>query len=483
MHKSNLIEILKIFTVKEFKDFGDFVKSPFFNKNENVINLYNYIKKYFPDLDSKELEKERVYKNLTGKDKYNDGYMRTVIFNLNKLAEDYLAYASQGEIEKQLNVLDKLLHRNADKLFEKKFRQIKDALDKVEIKDSAYFYLLYKLSVAKVAFNSNNRAFLNVKDFIDDEETDSLEYFMMYYFLISIPEYRFYMNQAYVVNLDAQLNFVDEIIAYLKRSRKYETVPLLNLHFNELCLVKEDEEKYFYALKAIAKDKEFDKYNYLIKYNCLGILVNFALRHYFKGKSEFLGERFELHNMILEKGLYSKHSGNYFDDMLFKNIATLGLQLNNVNWTEKFINDYIDKLDPATREDAYNLNYARLLLYKKNFAEALESLSKIRNVKHVHYKTEIKILTLIIYYEQNRNDAAITVIDNYRHFLSNDALLPEQRKERSYNFLKFTNELIKIKENPSSKAVYDLQFDIKNTPNTYEKEWLFEKTEELLKLT
>ena len=367
MHKSNLIELLKIFSPKEFKELGEFVKSPFFNKNDNVINLYNYIKKYYPDLESDNLAKEKVYQNLSGKKDYNDGFMRTVIFNLNKLAEDYLGYSSQEEIDKQFLLLDKLLHRNSEKLFEKKYRQISDEVEKTAVKDSFYYYKLYKLSVAKVAYNSSNRAFLNVKDFIDSEEIDSLEYLMNYYFLTSIPEYRFYYNQAHVVNLNLEFNFLEHIISYLNQSKKYESVPLLNLHFNELMLVKEDEEKYFYALKEITKSDEFDKYSYFIKYNCTGILVNFALRHYFQGKDKFLMERFELHNFILEKKLYTKNYGMYFDDMLFKNIATLGLQLNKVEWVEKFINDYADKLDPETREDAFYLNSARLSFNKQFF--------------------------------------------------------------------------------------------------------------------
>lgn len=81
MHKSNFIELLKIFTPKEFKEFGEFLNSPFFNKNDNVIKLYNYIKKYFPDLENVNLKKIKVYDVITGEDNYSDGFMRSVIFS------------------------------------------------------------------------------------------------------------------------------------------------------------------------------------------------------------------------------------------------------------------------------------------------------------------------------------------------------------------------------------------------------------------
>lgn len=481
MQKSSLIELLRIFSPKEFKEFGEFIKSPYFNKNENVINLYSYIKKYFPDLDNENLAKEKVYEKITGNTDYNDGFMRTVIFNLSKLAEDYLAANNISPIEKDITYLNFLFTRTgADKLFEKKFRQVSDTLSKDTVKGQYYYYCLYRLQALLTAFNSKYRAFLNKKDFHAQDEINTLDSLLTFYLLAALPEYRFFYNQACVININFEFNFLDEIINYLKRSGFHKNIPELNLFFNELLLVKENDEKYYYAVKEIAM-REIENYRFGIKFNTIGLLANTALTQYYNGKDKFLNERFEIYQLILDKGVYKKFEGSYFDDMLFKNIVSTGLQLNKVEWTENFINKYLEKLNPDDRENSLNLNMARLSFYKKNHAEASEHLSIIKNVNHVHYKTEIKILTLMIYYEQTRYDDVITVIDSYRHFLSNDTLIPEIRKERNYNFIKFINDLIKAKENKSAKVIHDLEFDIKNTPNTYEKEWLLEKVQELLK--
>ena len=483
MHKSNLIELLKIFTPKEFKELGEFVKSPLYNKNENVINLYLYIKKYFPDLESINLEKEKVYKVLTGKDDYNDGFMRTVIFNLSKLAEEFLATNNIPPIEKDLTYLNFLFNRTgADKLFEKKFRQVSETLGKEELKDQYYYYCLYRMQALLMSFNSKYRAFLNKKDFHAQDEINTLDSLLTFYLLAALPEYRFFFNQAHVINIDFEFNFLDEIINFLKRSGFHKNIPELNLFFNELLLVKENDEKYFFAVKDIAM-KEIDSYRFGVKFNTIGLLANTAITQYYSGKDKFLNERFEVYQLILDKGLYKKFEDSFFDDMLFKNIVSTGLQLNKVEWTENFIKEYIDKLNPEDKENSLNLNLARLMFYKKNYEKALEHLSIIKNVNHIHYKTEIKILTLMIYYEQSRNDEAVAVIDSYRHFLSNDALIPDNRKERNYNFIRFINDLIKAKENQSLNAAYDIEHSIKTTPNTYEKEWLQQKTEELIKQT
>jgi hypothetical protein len=481
MHKSNLIELLKIFSPKQFKELGEVVKSPYFNKNENVINLYNYIKKYFPDLENSHLNKEEVYVKITGRNDYNDGFMRTVIFNLNKIAEDYLSAQSIPQIEKDISYLDYLFNQpNAAKLFEKKFNQVWESISKGKSEHQYYFYCLYRLQALLTAFNSKNRAFLNKKDFHDEDEINTLDSLLTFYLLAALPEYNFFYNQARVINLNLEFNFLDEIIIFLKRSGFHKKIPELNLFFNELLLIKEGEEKYYFAIKEIAM-KNIDDYRYGIKFNVIGLLANTALTEYYKGKDNFLNERFDIYNLILEKSLYKKFEDSYFDDMLFKNIVSTGLQLNKVEWTENFIKEYIDRINPEDRENSLNLNLARLKFHKKDYNAALEHLSSIKNVNHIHYKTEIKILTLMIYYEQGRNDEAAAVIDSYRHFLSNDTLIPDTRKERNYNFIKFVNDLIKAKESASFKAAHDLEYELKNSPNTYEREWLSEKAAEFLK--
>ncbi|MBX7044448.1 MAG: hypothetical protein K1X86_01310 [Ignavibacteria bacterium] len=480
MLKTNLFEILRILTPKEFKEFGEFIKSPYSNKNENVVKLYNYIKSFYPDFDDPGLEKEQVYSAISGKKDYNDGFMRTLIFNLSKLCENFVCNTLRSEIENEITLLDLYFKRGADKLVEKKMRQITDILQKEKTKDQYYFYCLYRIQAQKMAYNSKKRAFLNVKDFHEEDEMQTLDSLLNFYLLAALPEYRFFYNQANVVKLDFEFNFLDEIISFLKRSGFHKKTPELNLHFSALLLAKEDSEKYYYDLKEIALN-EIDNYRFGVQFNTIGLLANKAVREYFNGKDKFLEERFEIHNIIIEKGLYKKFEDGFFDDMLFKNIVIVGLQLNKIEWTEKFINDYIDKINPEDKENAFHLNTARLLIYKNRFDEALAHLNYIKNVNHVHYKTEMKILSLIIFYEQNNFVSALGVIDNYRHFLSNDALIPDIRKERNYNFLKFTNDLIKVKENGVLNEAFGLEFEIKNTPNTYEKEWLLKKTKELIK--
>jgi hypothetical protein len=52
MKNSKLASLLSKLSQKEFKEFGKFVKSSYFNTNSNIIKLYDLIAKYFPDFNN-----------------------------------------------------------------------------------------------------------------------------------------------------------------------------------------------------------------------------------------------------------------------------------------------------------------------------------------------------------------------------------------------------------------------------------------------
>src|SRR6187399_636282 len=128
MLKSNLLEIIKTFTPAEVKSFGEYVASPFFNKNESVTSLYEYIRKHYPDFEEKKMEKEHVFSRIFPDADYNDGFMRTLMFNTNKLAEEFIAYTKfNGDgFAGEKFLLESFEDRKLNKQFERKLKNMLD---------------------------------------------------------------------------------------------------------------------------------------------------------------------------------------------------------------------------------------------------------------------------------------------------------------------------------------------------------------------
>jgi len=482
MFKSNLFDILKTLSLKEFKEFGEYVQSPFFNKNESVIKLFNHIKKYYPELGNEKLEKEKSYSIIFPNVEYNDGFMRTIMFNLGKLAEDYLTFINffGDKGNSGLHLLDELNTRKIDKIFSKKLKLVEDEIELTPYKGWKYYYEKHQLENIKNIFtNWRNFKNKNFKDF-EDNSLYSTDYLIQFFLIKILNAYRFLYNRKSYTDLEFNFTIVDEIINYLKKDNKYKDNILINLYFMELMLIKEEDEKYYYSLKELLL-KNSDKLNWHDKYSASNVLQNYCTIEYYNGKLNFLNERMEIYKWVVSRGLYSGLEGGYFDDLIFSNIVLVGAKLKEHEWLRKFIDEFKSKLAPESREITYNYNLARAHFSEGNYEQALKDLNHIKRINHVQYKIIIKNLTMMIYYEMSYFDMAHGVIDSYRHFLSNDKSVNELRRVRYLNFINFFNRLLRLKEKNNKKDLENLVFDLNQVTNVIEKDWMKEKIEEIKK--
>lgn len=119
MEKSKVIKIFKTFSGEEFKSFKDFVRSPFHNKNKNVIRLFDILKKQYPDFKSGTIAKEKIFSKLFPGKKYNDVVIRILISDLLKLSESFLSYTEfqKSHLTSLKFLLNELKERNLDSLY------------------------------------------------------------------------------------------------------------------------------------------------------------------------------------------------------------------------------------------------------------------------------------------------------------------------------------------------------------------------------
>ena len=93
---------------------------------------------------------------------------------------------------------------------------------------------------------------------------------------------------------------------------------------------------------------------------------------------------------------------------------------------------------------------------------------------------DIKSWTLKNYYELEYFEQAFSLIDSYKHFLTKNKSLSDHFRERHMNFLKFSEELFKIKSRINVKPDAGIKKHLDNTVNIVHKEWLSEKISEAL---
>lgn len=485
MQKSTLINTLKSFSPKEIREFGEFVNSPFFNKNQAAIKLFEYIKKYYPAFESGKLEKESIYKNLFGKSEYNESFMKTIIHILSELTEKYLFYINMQNkpaLEKIITS-EELFNRKLEKPLTKMLADSRKEIEKLKnVNQELYYYYLYMHCSLNDSYifwaRFKNK---NLKSYNTDGNDDKLGYITKSYFEVVLVAYRSVLTIREQAPFEIDEAIPENVVNFLINNPKLlEGSPALNLHLNEILLLKEKSEKHYYTLKEIlitgANDVNLNK---LFTTNT--ILQQYCLRKVSEGKSPFQQERFELYKISLEKKFYRLSTHTHIDTMLYGNIALVAIKLNELEWAESFIKKYSPELHPENSEMEFYAK-ARLSFKRKEFEQSLEYLNSMTNMIPVPIKMIIRSMMLMIYYELSYFDQGESLHASYRKFITpNEEHLSPERQERHKKFLQYYIKLLILKQTEDRNAANKLAEEINGNPNVVEHDWLVEKANELVK--
>jgi hypothetical protein len=63
---SKLIELFRTLSARRLSRFGEFLQSPYFNKNNDCLLLFNYLQKYAPSFNHEHLSRQTILKVLPG---------------------------------------------------------------------------------------------------------------------------------------------------------------------------------------------------------------------------------------------------------------------------------------------------------------------------------------------------------------------------------------------------------------------------------
>lgn len=477
MNKSLMIEQLKKYSPKEIREFGEYIRSPFFNKNQSVIKLYDYIRKLHPDFTESKLQKKYIFSRIFPNLKYNDGFMRTVMFNLSKLSDEFLAlqrFKSEYFVEKKY-LLFELNDRNLNRQIEKNMHEISKEFDKLDIHDADYYN--FKFSIEYEYFYYLNKQNLDrIEKFINRTDVENMFNHLTYFYLLhAMKHYLYYLNTKDIYKINFKTKLFEDIINRVKLD-SYDEIPVLSLYYNVLMLhIKDDDTSYFFKVKdqVLKLEKTINSYELTDTYINL---ENYCKKKIRKGNDSFLYELFEILNLEIEKELYLIQGG--MSAKFYRCAVDTALRLKKYEWAAGFMDNYKCRLPKDTMEITYNYCLALLEFALGRFGESLELLSKVK-YDEIYQKTELRCLTAQLHYELEMTETLIAHIDSFRHFLCNDKFLPDERKKYFFNFIKYLKNLVCLREKNDKSGLDYLKKQINDDKAVYNKDWLLSKAGEL----
>ncbi len=477
MHQSKLVQHLRELPHKERERFRTFVGSPYFNQHQKTIALLEILLKNINGHRKTSIKREDIYSVLFPEETYDEQQMHNVMSYLKKLYHKFLAFRhfEEEDLQEQLYTVEQAfsftqydLMNNRSKLLEKK-------LENHPYRNSDYFHVYYRLNNLLGFYSGNyidrskSKTFQNMLDNLDK-----------YYIIEKLRNCCHLTANSMLMNTHYDYGLFDELLLFLRKNWEVlkEEKSIL-LYFSILMSLRDgNDPKHYENLKELLNHdlKHFSRREINDLY---GFSYNYCIRQINLGKREYQRELFELYQEGVKKELLINNG--ILSEWDYKNVVTLGCKLQEFSWTEKFINEYKEKLPLSKRENAYKYNLANLFYNKKQYNEAIETLLHVQ-FTDVKYHLNTTFLLLRTYYALGDTEALLSLIETFRIYVIRNRKMTTDQKKGYTNFLRFAKKLVLLKHQSATytrktlkEKVDSLAQKIQDTNNVINKYWLLEE--------
>jgi hypothetical protein len=477
MLNSSLIEILRSFNKTEIKEFNDLVCSPYFNKKSAVIKFWNIIREYTPGFNSKEIERENVYKKIFPGKNYNYGTMKNLIYDLSKLAEKFIELKIYNEKtgSQSINLLEGFLGKGLKVFFKKNIKPIENNIEKKKA-EADYYKNKYLLEISKQSYLIQQDIFHNNAAIIKSANENLT---MGYFADIFNTNYSLLVWQ-YEHGGDHINDFIKKALAYYKSSpvgMDYR----VKIYYNAFMLIYDGSASHFYELKKLLEDN-IHNLSGEQKYNFFLAMGNFCIKKYNEGSMEFAKHEYETYRFMIDNKIYNANNAASMGGTFYKNVAIAAVKNSEFKWARSFIEKYKDMLEPEVKENYYFHALIEYNIKLKNFEEAVKYISRIKYTDTVA-KLNIKRWEIITSYELEHFEKLRYLIDSTKHFFRNEKKLSHHTKLVLSNFVSIVSKIMVLNEVKNEKGLTYLDINTLveelSKTDTSHKEWLLEKINEL----
>lgn len=471
MHSSKLYSILSHFDKLEQNRCRKYIQSPYFNKSDALIELYEILIIAINNNYNGELTREWVWGEIYKDQQFNDVRFRKLCSDLLKLIEGFLSQQvyEENPLHKATYLIEAVGRKKMDKLYNSTMKTARRLSDQQPFKPSSYYYYQYEIEKNFYELNEaeNKRTERsNVEDIIRN-----LDYF---YLGEKLRLYCSVISRQYLVSHEYELLFIDEIIEHIK-NYKFDNIAPIAVYYQVYLTQKDgDNEDHYFKLKELL-DQYWKQFPIAEAYHIYTYVINYCTRKINQGQKEFYEEYFNLNKDLLKREIIFVDGD--LSPWRFKNIITVALRLGEYQWVESFIKNYSDRLAEEYRENAVSFNLAQLYFYQKKYDEVVRLLQTIE-YEDINYNLNSKTMLLATYYETDEIEPLYSLLESFRVYLNRHKDIPKQRRENYKNLIKYTKKLTKI--TPGNRtAIKKLKEEISATKGIVSVKWLKEKIAEM----
>lgn len=481
MKKNKLITLLSTFSKKEMTRFLEFVQSPYFNKRTDIIHLIQYLHKVHPNFTQKKCDQKKIFQQVYPNKPFIQSVLALIFTYTFRLAKKFLSieiYNTQSQ-KQSLNLLQAIHQKGQVGLYQKQFKHAQDTLEALPYRNGAFYQKKYEFS--KVAELDNQ--FQDWQNLTGERliKVQSLDYFYIGEKLKTACELKV---RSGILQSPFNSSLLTSVIATIENNwANYQTIPSIVVYYHLYNLLIKEEAEYFdKALPIIQQNSLFFPRTELQE--IYTYIQNYCIKQINKNKGEFMQELLNIYKIQLDRRLLHDEQGQ-LSEWHYKNIVTLGLRLEAVDWVNEFIENYKNDLQAKSQENAYRFNRAAFDYHTGAYESVLELLSNVE-YNNIQYNLGARWLLLRTYYELEEQDAFFSLCDAFRIYLQRNQLISHFKKDGNDQAIRFVRKLFQLKlsspyqeKKKTAREWHKLKQELQETEAIFNRKWLEKKLFEL----
>ena len=475
MRDSKLVKLLSCFSLKELKQLKLIADSPYFNKEESVRALMDYLLRYAPGFTHPKLDYPQAFRYIFGSRSIQSDPQTAVSKVMSKLialVKEFIVQEelSQQSVQKNLYQVQFFNRRAMVDYIPKLLEEADILLESNPHRNEFYFR-------HRLLLESEWSTFLNMvqdkssPDYNLSKQNRALD---AYYALSKLQMFCFAKNAELRINVEFDYSQKPQFLEWIQSSGLLDD-DNIRIWYLALHLLNNPALTPFHDLKNAIRQQEenISPPNLRILYS---YLANTA-RVVFTDRQTYFGALFDLYKEQLALNIL--HVNGYLSPVMLRNVTIVGLKRREFDWVQRFLEENTDRIVPTylEREDIITLCKAYLHFEKKEFHEALELINTL-HYESLFTKMDERRMRLMCYFEMRMNGPLEDLVNSFRKFLTDHKKgIPPNYLEENRLFIHFIHKLVsanlKIRENRQSLAD-----EIRLVPILPEKEWLLAKVNE-----
>lgn len=436
---SKFVQTIKTFSEDDLKSFDLWLRSPWCNTNKNVPKLFDKLKKYYPVFDNPKLTKEKLFKQVLPNGKFSDRRMNNLLSEGYLVAKQFLIFnnfSKNQNLQKDL-LTQELQNRHLEDWF---FRDIQKEIDRLEakpVKDWEDHLDLLRLH-RRVYHHPNQKPRMQSGEqtIVEMGKQLDLVYLLEKAAIINekIFRKRIYKNENHDIE--------SELKIWMAASGKIEQ---LAIEFYRMRFTYREEtmlEQYF-KLREFFLDNYKELNDKEQKIHLMSLVNDSALL--IRKKQLDITELLPIYKLGIQSRIIIdgiKLSYNHYTA-----IVSISNYKGDFSYTEKFIEDYTDKLDKQFQLDGFKWAKAHTTYYQENYDTCINILLT-HNFKEIYFKFISRLLTIQVYFDLYLQDDSyhfsfLNYLDSFEKWLNREQFRSAASKKGYLRFVQITRTLAK----------------------------------------